>query len=468
MHVKPSLRLLSFLPYLLLLLLIPAASYADESANAPTASMNEEILRIPLYSDPGISLEVTVLKPDGPGPFPLIIMNHGASGKPSDEPRYHNTMAAYYFLSRGYAVVLPMMQGFAGSDGKQIMNGCNQEEMGLANAQDIQTVATYMLERPYIDHSSFIVAGQSFGGWNTLAFGTLPQPKLRGLINFSGGVIISNCMYTPPALIAAARHFGAKTKVPSLWFYGDNDSKWSISTWRSMYERYTGAGGKAELVPIGKFMNDSHNMLGFPESMRIWVPKVDAFLAQVGMPNQIVHPEYLPADFPPPSQFATIDDVDAVPYLDEQGRDTYRKFLTLHMPRVFVVSPGGLAATFNGGYDPLGRAMTACRERNLKCQVYAADDYVTWNRPTPAPTPTAFATVDDVAAVPFINDYGRKGYKKFLALRNPKAFVIASDGAWSAASEGDDPLKAALESCGKAHRDCRFYAVDGHVVWPPH
>ena len=53
----------------------------------------------------------------------------------------------------------------------------------------------------------------------------------------------------------------------------------------------------------------------YPEGMAIWVPKVDSFLARVGLPNHPVNPEYLPSPVPPPTHYAAVDDVDAVPYL---------------------------------------------------------------------------------------------------------------------------------------------------------
>jgi dienelactone hydrolase len=412
-------------------------------------------------------LQVTVLTPDGLGPFPLAVMNHGATAaiRPNLQPRYRQTFSAYYFLSRGYAVVLPMMRGFAGSEGRQISNGCNQEAVGLANANDIRAVIDYMSTQPYIDGSQVVVAGQSFGGWNTLAFGTLNHSHVKGLVNFSGGANISNCGFTQTALAIVAEHFGTRTKVPSLWFYGDNDTIFAPSIWRAMYEHYTAAGGEAELFDYGSFMNDSHNLLGFPEGLPIWAPRLDAFLEKIGLPNQVVHPEYLPMEFPPPTQFAALDDVEAVPYLTEEGKKSYRRFLSDPMPKVFVLSAKGLAASFNGGFDPLGRALKACRARGHQCQVYAADDYVCWARPTPAPPPTGYAPLEDVSAVPFVNEAGRQGYQKYLTLRKPKAFVISPDGAWSFSTLADDPLAAAVDACRESHRDCRYYAVDNEVVW---
>ena len=336
------------------------ASYAAEDVSiAPGASMNEQVLQVPGDPQRPAMLQVTVLSPDGPGPFPLAVMNHGAAGTqhPDLEPRYRFTFSAYYFLSRGYAVALPMMREFSGSEGRQVLDGCNQEEVGLGNAKDIRAVVDFMSAQPYVDSKQIVVAGQSFGGWNALAFGSLHHPSVKGLINFAGGANISSCGSTLTALARATEHFGIQTVIPSIWFYGDNDAKFAPPVWHAMFDRYTAAGGHAELVAYGRFMTDSHNMLGFPEGLQIWAPKVDAFLNKVGMPSKITHPEYLPMNFPPATNFAAIDDVDAVPYLTDVGRNTYRKFLSDPMPKVFVFSPTGLAASFNGGFDPLGRAL---------------------------------------------------------------------------------------------------------------
>lgn len=93
-----------------------------------------------------------------------------------------------------------------------------------------------------------------------------------------------------------------------------------------MHASYIAAGGVAELVAFGSFMNDSHNLLGFPEGLKIWAPRVDAFLDELGLPSAINYPEYLPVPISEPTHFAALDEVDAVPYLNDKGRERYRKF----------------------------------------------------------------------------------------------------------------------------------------------
>jgi dienelactone hydrolase len=289
----------------------------------PIAPLNEQVIRIPGEEPPAVTLQVTILHPDGNGPFPLAILNHGATGVSVGHrgERYRLTNGAFYFLSRGYAVALPMMRGFAASGGEIYHFGCDLAATGNAYAKDLRAVIRYLGSDPRFDTTRIVVAGQSFGGWNTLALGALNVPNVKGLINFNGGIRSSDCKAGDTSLATAAGDFGAHTKIPSIWFYGDNDELFSVPVWRAMYDRYVGNGGRAELVDLGVVMKDSHNFLAYPEALELWTPKLDSFLARNGMPNTPVNPGYMPTPFPPATQFAAVTDTAAVPYLTDKGRD---------------------------------------------------------------------------------------------------------------------------------------------------
>lgn len=443
------------------------ADDVSDALRAPDAPLNEQVLSIP--GDPArpVTLLVTVYRPPGSGPFPLAVMNHGSTSSepPAQQPRYYLTFSAYYFLSRGYAVAMPMMRGYAGSGGSLGRHGCDEVAVGIDAARDIRAVIDYMRQQPGIDGSRILVAGQSFGGWNTLALGTLHVPNVLGLVNFSGRMKESDCDSPDSSLIDAAGVLGASTTIPSIWFYGDNDSIFPVPTWRGMYEHYTAAGGHAELVAYGPFGSDSHNMLGSGAALPIWVSRVDAFLAKIGLPNAPVYPEYMPSVIPPPSRYASLDDASAIPYLGDQGAAYYQRFLAKPLPRAFAIGPGS-AASYSGGFDPRAQALKACQQRTPNCRLYAVDDEVVRVRPTPEPPPTRFAALADSGAVPYLNVQGREGYQKFLAMHRPRAFAIAPDGGWDAASLGADPLAYALDACSRLHRNCRLYAVEKDVVWP--
>jgi dienelactone hydrolase len=346
----------------------------------PNASLNEQVIHIPVGESPAVTLQVTLMHPDGNGPFPLAIMNHGAANVSEGHrgERYHRTNAAFYFLSRGYAVALPMMRGFSTSGGEIYHFGCDLAATGTAYAKDIRSVIRYLGDDPRFDTSRVIVAGQSMGGWNTLALGALNVPNVRGLINFNGGVRESDCDAGDNSLVEGAAKFGAATKIPSIWFYGDNDPFFPVPVWRAMYDSYTRNGGHAEVVDVGVVMRSSHNFLAYPEVLPLWTSRIDAFLAGIGMPYADVNPGDLPLPFPPATPFAAVSDVAAVPYLSDAGRDLYRQFLDLPFPRAFVISATGEAVSMNDGFDPLGRALAACRRGGGRCGVYAVDDRVVW------------------------------------------------------------------------------------------
>ncbi|HEY5993581.1 MAG TPA: DUF4124 domain-containing protein [Gallionellaceae bacterium] len=78
------------------------------------------------------------------------------------------------------------------------------------------------------------------------------------------------------------------------------------------------------------------------------------------------------------------------------------------------------------------------------------------------------AQLDDVAAVPYLDDYGRDAYRKFLRETGPRAFVLCKDGRHSfftgaSYAEVEVAIKRAIES--NKRKVCRTYAIANQVVW---
>ncbi len=456
--------------FLLLLCLLWSAldapyAVADNTDHGvrPKASMNDRVLSIPVSLNPLVRLEVTLFMPVSGGPFPLAVMNHGASEDPPNAPRLADNFTVYYFLSRGYAVVLPLMRGYAHSEGQLAAHGCDVGATGLDMANDIHAVIDAVRNIPGIDSSRIVVAGKSMGGWNTLALGTLAVPNVKGLVSFAGGLKESDCPTPDAALVKAAGDYGAHTKIPSIWFFGDNDSLFPVKTFQAMFQQYSAAGAPSEMVDIGNFMKDAHTFTASGAGLPLWVPKLDAFLGKIGMPNQEVLSVYMPAPPPQSTPYAKIDDVAAVPFLTSAQQQLYRQFLALPPPRAFAVGLGGGFAA-GGGFDPTVNAMDACWAHTHYCQLYAVDNAVVWPRQTDAPPPTQFAALDNASVVPYLDGKGKAAYANFLVTGRPRAFAIAPDGSFGVAT-GLDAMNDALARCGEGHTGCRLYAVDGDVVW---
>ncbi|MDP2449981.1 dienelactone hydrolase family protein [Polaromonas sp.] len=371
--------------FLVAALLGAALSPAAAQSGDLDASLNETVVQIPKAGSPAIALETTVYKPEGEGPFPVAIINHGkAYGKAREQARYRPAIAARYFLQRGYAVIVPMRQGFSNSGGNYAGAGCDVEGNGLAHAGDVKAALDYVTAQPWADKGNIVVLGQSHGGWTTLAFGSQAYPGVKALVNFAGGLRQEKCPGWEQALALGAGRYARDTRLPSLWFYGDNDSYFSTHTFRAMHAQYTAAGGQARLVAFGEFGSDAHHLFGSRAGQPVWQPEVSRLLAAVGLPSerQAKFAKYGTAGLtplPPETDFAALENVIKLPHVKSAGRAGYQAYLMKMIPRAFAIGPDGAWGWADGGEDPLKRALHNCQRHSKgECRLYSVDDFVVW------------------------------------------------------------------------------------------
>jgi dienelactone hydrolase len=342
--------------------------------------LNETVLSIPAGKNQSATLQTTVYRPNGAGPFPLLIINHGKeAGAPSAQARDRFIIMATAFVKRGYAVMVPMRQGYAGSTGTYADHGCNMTANGHSQAADVLDVLAFAREQTWIDDAHIVIAGQSYGGLATIALGTRRLAGVRGLINFAGGLRddSAHCDWRAE-LVRAFGTYGARNQIASLWLYGYNDSLFGPALVARMHDAFVHAGGRARLFAFGDFKRDAHGLLASRDGEKIWGPETDRFLRDVGMPTALSH-AVSAAPALPKSNFARIDDIAAVPYLSENGRAAYRAYLAKMTPRAFAVSPSGAWSWAEEGEDPDARALAACANKSKQhCQLYSVDDYVVW------------------------------------------------------------------------------------------
>ncbi len=351
----------------------------DDDVYLPTAGLNQQIIRVPVDASGTVTLETTIYKPDGVGPFPMIVFNHGKiPGDPRTQERSDPLPFAREFVRRGYVVVAPNRQGFGHSDGTYQQDGCDVEQNGVGQAGDVAATINYMSKQPYVDAAHIVVAGTSHGGLATMAYGMEAAPGVRALINFSGGLRQDACTDWQGNLTRAFGAYGEKTKVASLWLYGDNDSVWTAPLVARMYAAFAEHGASVRMVDFGNYKNDAHRLVGDRDGVHVWWPAVEAFLAQVGMPTGVQYRVSDPS-MPKASGFAAVDAVDAVPFVDEAGRNGYRNFLHQYPSRAFAVSDSGAWSWAEGGDDPMSVAISNCQKQSSDpCRLYAVNNSVVW------------------------------------------------------------------------------------------
>ncbi|MDB5859562.1 MAG: putative Dienelactone hydrolase [Ramlibacter sp.] len=89
------------------------------------------------------------------------------------------------------------------------------------------------------------------------------------------------------------------------------------------------------------------------------------------------------------SGFAAIDDVDAIPYLSDRGRQHYRDWLAFPTPKAYAISATGYFFGAAGlrpqdstlPTDPVERAVVGCeRAARVQCKLYAVNRSVVWTK----------------------------------------------------------------------------------------
>ncbi|WP_460426088.1 dienelactone hydrolase family protein [Azotobacter armeniacus] len=224
-------------------------------------------------------LVTTLYLPHGHGPFPLWVFNHGKSyGASAAQPRFEPTVLARVLVRHGYAVAAPNRKGFADSGGTHLSHWLNPLSGALCCAKDIDAAIRGLICHPKINANRIIVAGLSYGSLGTLAYGNEPHAGVRALVNFMGGLRSEYGNGWQDPLLRAFRHFGLRSKRPSLWFYGRNDRFWPIEFARAMHAAYVERGAAAEFVDIGHFKDDAHTMVLDEDGVPLWWPKVAALL----------------------------------------------------------------------------------------------------------------------------------------------------------------------------------------------
>lgn len=118
--------------------------------------------------------------PDGPGPFPTVIWNHGSEKDPAGGPQFDSV--AKVFVPAGYAVFATVRRGHVGSEGPYIVDTLNAARQRLDGSAQVLLVrlheteqlddqlagVTYAKTLPFVNAKKLVVAGCSFGGIQTL------------------------------------------------------------------------------------------------------------------------------------------------------------------------------------------------------------------------------------------------------------------------------------------------------------
>ena len=251
----------------------------------------ESVIRAPVEAGGSkVEIDVTVLRPEGAGPFPLVVLSHGSPRVPQErrlEGRQRLTGQSKPFVAMGYAVLVPTRRGYGHSGGEwaEGYGRCSNPDYyraGLETARDVRAAVDAVRGEPWADTHRVILAGQSAGGFGSVAASSQPFDGLVAVINFAGGrgSMSPDAVCGEARLVEAMARYGGAARVPELWLYSVNDHYFGPALARRMYDAFVGSGGKAEFVEAPETGLDGHAY--FARAVDDWAPRVRAFLRRVG------------------------------------------------------------------------------------------------------------------------------------------------------------------------------------------
>jgi dienelactone hydrolase len=228
-----------------------------------TSVLREEVAALPitcwtLLGDAYASrMNVTVFRPEGDGPFPLVVINHGAGGG-DGIARFEGPSRR--FVEKGFLVLVPSRVG------NGILNLDQASEQVLA-------VLDYGRKLPEADPGRIVLVGWSWGGFLSVGVAAKNPPGVVAAINFAGGFGGLSELWRYAGM-------GRRVRVPTLWIYTENDRTFPAAYGEAWAKAFAADGGQVDYRLLPAFGEDGHFL--FPDGSAIWMPLVEAFLGRVG------------------------------------------------------------------------------------------------------------------------------------------------------------------------------------------
>jgi dienelactone hydrolase len=164
------------------------------------------------YRDDSLSMKGVLLKPDGPGPFPAILISHGKGGDASQFGR----AKAREFLRWGFVCIAPgyTHERGAGGAGRGAAPDDGASEENLRRASRCLDILESL---PYVDKARIAAYGHSMGGFVTIGLAARSPGRLAAAAISGSGVSPRDGFPAPSTDRARA------IRTPFLILHGSED-----------------------------------------------------------------------------------------------------------------------------------------------------------------------------------------------------------------------------------------------------
>jgi carboxymethylenebutenolidase len=241
------------------------------------------------------TLHAMLWRPQGRGPFPGILLNHGSGRTREDLERLgpyernaeklgpvfarHGYVFLYLFR-RGVGLstdqganAVDLMNSESAAHGQEARNALQLQLLENREMTDTLSALKFLRALPYVDPKDVAAVGHSFGGSLTVLLAER-EPSLRAVVVFSGaGYSFDRSPELRTRLLAAVDHIAA----PVFFIHAENDYSLSFGKVLDARRQQIGRPHRLKIYPpIGHTVDDGHDFLHL--GVNIWEPDVFAFL----------------------------------------------------------------------------------------------------------------------------------------------------------------------------------------------
>jgi carboxymethylenebutenolidase len=169
-------------------LLFALAPHISSAQSKPDAKPEEVV-----FPGAGRELHGFLWKPNGAGPFPAVLWNHGSEKLPGSQP-----VLAKFYTDHSYVFFVPHRRGQGRSPGEYIQELVAQAppserarrmvELQQAEVEDVIAALNYLKSQPFVDPARIAISGCSYGGIQTLLAGERDL-GVKALVPFAPGAM---------------------------------------------------------------------------------------------------------------------------------------------------------------------------------------------------------------------------------------------------------------------------------------